>query len=57
MTIKDIDFNISDEKIKHNPNHNNITNIDTSTYTYTPNSININCEKEDVQMDKPKVLY
>jgi hypothetical protein len=55
MTIKDIDFNISDEKIKHNPNHNNITNIDT--YTYTPNSININCEKEDVQMDKPKVLY
>lgn len=40
MTIKDIDFSNTDEKIKSNSNgrDTNIKNIDT----YTPNSIKIN---------------
>jgi len=54
MTIKDIDFNNTDEKTKQNSyRESNIKNIDT----YTPSSNIINYVKEDVEMDKPKVLY
>jgi len=53
MTIKDIDFNNTDEKTKQNSyRESNIKNIDT----YTPSSNIINYVKEDVEMDKPKVL-